>query len=322
MFRSFMDNGPFHAFVKSAYGTFLYYNQPLAQYLGLSETEFLGKRDSDMWSADVVPQYRRHDLEVLRTGKLSICEEDVVDRSGRTQRWRTFKFPCTNEDGQRAVGAISQDVTAEVEQRQALERSRCELEEANGQLTALAGTDALTGLPNRRVFDDRLAQDWILSRCYDRPLCVALFDLDNFKRRNDVFGHAAGDAVLKKMATLVKSCVREKDLLARYGGEEFALVLPEGTEEQAHLVVARILQAIRAEAWEFEPVTASFGIACSTDAQGNQHDLVQLADEALYAAKRAGKDRRCFTANTPRDTCARSRETPYSASPCDTGEAR
>lgn len=295
MFRSFMNNGPFHAFVKSAYGSFLYYNQPLAEYFGLSESELVGKRDADLGRKENAPRDRRQDLEVLRSGKLNIQEESVLDRQGQKRCWRTYKFPCVSVDGLITIGAISQDITDEVEQTLALESSRRELQDANRRLQFLAQTDALTTLPNRRSFDERLAFEWSVACRQHQKLSAALLDIDHFKHRNDTFGHAAGDLVLQQLAGLLRSGLREKDMFARYGGEEFALLLPNTDEGEARLIAERLLALLRQAPWDHEPVTASFGVASLDCARkGSPFDaeeLLRFADMALYAAKHAGRDR-------------------------------
>jgi diguanylate cyclase (GGDEF)-like protein len=146
-------------------------------------------------------------------------------------------------------------------------------------------------LSNRRAFDERLALEFAQARRKGRELSVAMIDVDNFKQRNDLFGHAEGDATLRQFAGILRGVVRETDLVARYGGEEFAVLLPEASEADAVATVKRMLDVIRGAEWKGEPVRASAGVASMNGATRTEHQLVSLADEALYEAKRSGKDR-------------------------------
>jgi diguanylate cyclase (GGDEF)-like protein len=156
---------------------------------------------------------------------------------------------------------------------------------------AMATTDPLTGLLNRRTFLERLMEEFAESRRHGRPLSVAMLDIDNFKQCNDRHGHDVGDEVLRRFAALLKESVRDNDMAVRYGGEEFVLLLPNTDEQDAMALCARLLARIHATGWPRGPVTASVG--CASLHAGLTHGtcLVTQADEALYAAKRSGKDR-------------------------------
>jgi diguanylate cyclase (GGDEF)-like protein len=151
------------------------------------------------------------------------------------------------------------------------------------RLEESARTDDLTGLPNRRAWDQHLPRE--LSRAIrdDRPICVAMLDLDRFKRFNDDRGHQAGDRLLKQVAAAWSEQLRASDMLARYGGEEFAVLLPGCTLDDARALLERLRHAMP------EAETASAGVAC-WDGFESAEKLVGRADAALYAAKRAGRD--------------------------------
>jgi diguanylate cyclase (GGDEF)-like protein len=117
-----------------------------------------------------------------------------------------------------------------------------------------------------------------------------LLDVDNFKQHNDRFGHDAGDDTLRQFAKLLRQAARSHDLVARYGGEEFIILLPDATESQAGELADRILKLLRATTWPLEPITTSIGIACLAPTTPTESHIVTLADEALYVAKRSGKD--------------------------------
>ncbi len=158
-----------------------------------------------------------------------------------------------------------------------------------------ARIDGLTGLYNRRWFDDSLRQ--LLGRAHN-PLVLVLMDIDHFKQYNDAHGHPGGDHALRSLAELLKSMVRLHDVAARYGGEEFALILPDTPMEAACAVAERIRLAvmnlvIRGADGQFLPsITLSLGLAASEPAT-NPEALIALADAKLYLAKRTGRNRCC-----------------------------
>lgn len=159
-----------------------------------------------------------------------------------------------------------------------------DLNQRSRQLSETARTDVLTGLPNRRAWDEGLDRELSGAARAGGPLCVAILDLDHFKQFNDTRGHQAGDDLLKQAAAAWRAELRPRDFLARYGGEEFALVLPDCTIESAGRVVERLRAATPADQ------TCSAGIAC-WDRSESADGLVARADEALYQAKKSGRDR-------------------------------
>lgn len=158
----------------------------------------------------------------------------------------------------------------------------------------MAIRDGLTGLYNHRHFYDRLEEEFSRASRYNMPLSLVFFDLDDFKRINDVYGHTCGDMVLKKIGQVLKSVARESDIPARYGGEEFVIVLPNTDKQGAFDLACRIHSIIRSHRFEQlsgKQVTISVGVATYVD--GNLpsfNDLVSIADEGLYKVKRSGKD--------------------------------
>ena len=151
------------------------------------------------------------------------------------------------------------------------------------QLQETARTDDLTGLPNRRAWDEELPRELARAARDSRPVCVAMLDLDRFKQFNDDRGHQAGDRLLKQAASAWASKIRESDMLARYGGEEFSLLLPGCTIDDAQELVGRLTAAMP------DGETVSAGIA-RWDETESADDFVGRADEALYIAKRSGRN--------------------------------
>lgn len=170
------------------------------------------------------------------------------------------------------------------------------LESVTRQLAQLSNTDSLTGLANRRAFMDVLGSEIDRQSRTSQPLCVVLMDADHFKRVNDEHGHAQGDKVLLALAQMLKACVRPTDLACRLGGEEFALILPDTRQAQAMAVCTRLRAALASHTFGDESerpfkVTLSMGLA---ESNGKPLEAVfKQADELLYKAKSAGRDRVC-----------------------------
>ncbi len=173
-----------------------------------------------------------------------------------------------------------------------------ELERERRALKELSVSDPLTGLCNQREFFRLLREETERSRRYRHPLSLMMIDLDKFKRINDTYGHPAGDRVLCTVAGIVRRELRQVDHVARYGGEEFAVILPETGEGEAFFIANRIRQAIAARPLpcsdvESAELTISIGLAVFPDHAGGDEELVKKADQALYAAKAAGRNRVC-----------------------------
>jgi diguanylate cyclase (GGDEF)-like protein len=167
-------------------------------------------------------------------------------------------------------------------------------------LSEQARTDELTGLFNRRHFHERLAAELARAQRDASPVGLALLDVDDFKRVNDVHGHPVGDQVLVAFAEVLAGHVRAGDVVCRTGGEEFAVILPDADEREAALAAERLVRAVREAAWTIAgPMTASAGVAVAPVDAGTVATLFKAADECLLAAKAQGKDRVVLRA-TPR----------------------
>ncbi|MEO0539295.1 MAG: diguanylate cyclase [Cyanobacteria bacterium P01_A01_bin.105] len=190
---------------------------------------------------------------------------------------------------------IGQEVAIAIQQSLLYEK----LQQANAELEALALTDSLTQLANRRQFDRHLAAEWQRLTRDQKPLSLILCDIDYFKRYNDLYGHPTGDRCLSQVAqALVRASRRPADLVARYGGEEFAVILPNTSTRGAYKVAQAIIQQIHQLNIPHEGsavsdrLTATLGIATLVPNRSLRlHDLVESADMALYYAKNHGRDR-------------------------------
>src|SRR6478735_2053608 len=180
----------------------------------------------------------------------------------------------------------------------ALRESQRELMRANLELERLTRIDGLTGLGNRRYFDEYLAAEWKRGTRTRNPLSVLMIDVDHFKRYNDAYGHLAGDEVLKQVASVIQSgACRATDLAARFGGEEFVVILTDVSQEGAVLVAERMVEGVRDLniAHGSGRVTISAGVATAwPNSENNPESVVNAADLALFRAKNAGRDRAVF----------------------------
>jgi len=164
------------------------------------------------------------------------------------------------------------------------------------KLRLLSSIDPLTGVMNRRAFDERLLEEYSRARRYGRPVSVAMIDIDYFKHFNDTYGHAAGDEALRSVAAMIRSRMRSGDVVARYGGEEFVVVLPEIPAATAVATAEALRSAIAANPLtlhglrEKTPVTVSIGVASWPEHGSEISRLIERADDRMYEAKLAGRD--------------------------------
>ena len=178
-------------------------------------------------------------------------------------------------------------------------RLQSRLDEANFRLSKMAITDELTGLANRRATMSRLSEEFSRSKRTDHPLSVISIDVDHFKRINDRYGHAVGDAVLIEIANRMSATVRKYDLLGRIGGEEFAIISPETDQDDARHLAERILESMRDSTISVHDrglelsLTVSAGVATISGDDERADVLVARSDDALYCAKNEGRDRVC-----------------------------
>ncbi|MGE0826490.1 MAG: diguanylate cyclase [Candidatus Binatia bacterium] len=223
------------------------------------------------------------DLHIIITSARDTLEDKVKGLELGAADYLTKPFSLTELQARIKVG-------------ERIVRYQKTLQEQQTQLEHLAREDVLTGLANRRRFEERAREEGVRAQRYRHPLSVLLADLDHFKSINDTYGHAFGDTVLKEVGqTLLRYC-RTSDLCARYGGEEFVLLLPETELEEARKVAERLCAAVRSLSFH-QPsgpisVTVSFGAACMNhEFPQTLEEMLEQADQALYRAKRSGRDR-------------------------------
>jgi diguanylate cyclase (GGDEF)-like protein/PAS domain S-box-containing protein len=277
-----------------AQGTLVYRNNQYRTLFPLTtETRRPGQHIRDILEdvlatgEQVIPKgSERQWLETVVASLKQVSEEEIELFDGHWLHLRTRP----TADGSALV--VVSDVTK-------IKQAERALQGMTDQLKLLATTDGLTGLTNRRAFDDALERELARSRRTGEPLSLLLADVDRFKAYNDIYGHQAGDEVLRQVGACLKGALkRPGDVAARYGGEEFVAILPGTDEDGAFFIADAFREALFGmgmphKGGDKRVVTASVGLATFTERDGgmNATELVRRADEALYNAKDAGRDR-------------------------------
>ncbi len=289
-------NDSFYSLDKN--GNFTYINSSAAANAESTVAELIGQHIWDIHPDEFWRPLRDLFDTVMVTGRPDNLEIAYPPKNS----WLEFRvYP--NADG--GISVFYQDVTERVmTQRQIeenlaelneahiqLEMQQAQLQDANQKLMNLASTDGLTGLKNHKTFQEFLAEKILVADRAGIEVGVALMDVDKFKLFNDGFGHLAGDEVLKKVAATLQKCVRTPHMVARYGGEEFVIVTVGLNEDDLFELAEECRMCIEDQEWKHRDVTASFGIAMWNSDLKEKAELVQRADEALYASKENGRNR-------------------------------
>ena len=266
-------------------GRVIHWNEGLRRLTGFGEPELLGRSGAVLFGHDAVAEDRLQDRlhEALANG-LSLGEGWMA-KSGGDRFWGHSVImpgaPGMQPDGYAMVIRNIND------HRQSMD-----------SLLRAATCDQLTDLANRRSFFDALELEVSRYQRRPRPLSLLMIDIDHFKQINDTYGHPAGDAVIRDLARVLSASVRDFDVVARIGGEEFAVLLPSTLPEDAHAVAERIRQMAGRSGVEAGSATIAYtisvGIAAMDKIFSGSAALVEAADRALYAAKRAGRNRVCL----------------------------
>lgn len=278
-------------------------NELLLTMLGYSQEDLknvLGKRIvDDTILSEQIRTCLKKEAEEKRHGS-SIYRFEIQHKNGHkiwvsisVVKMRTGGFNITVRD-------ITQRKTMEDDLQkahEALKITHKQLAELSQRNKELALTDALTGLPNRRSFEEQAEREWERAKREEYPLFVLMADIDHFKNINDTHGHQAGDLCLQTFAGILQNCIRggSNDVLARLGGEEFIILLTNLTEDEAKITAERIRKAVEEAACMYNEqeikMTASFGLAQGPQNVESIPELQNLADKALYRAKNSGRNR-------------------------------
>ena len=288
-FRDLFDNVSDLVAVTDVHGRILFANSAWSTIVGSTS----GLNGHDL-TAKLHPDSRdvfHHVLDCLPQAEVLTGIELRIVMQGGEALDVDGSFSCRSSTGATdRIRVILRDVTSRNVTARKLEQAHRQLENANQQLQLLAATDGLTTLTNRRAFYDRLAQECSAAGRHDRPVSLILIDVDHFKSYNDSFGHPAGDEALRAVGWLLKEGARDCDVVGRIGGEEFAVILPHTDENESLLVAERLRRMIGGHRWPLRRVTASLGVATFHGDEAEPDRLVEAADQALYQAKRAGRD--------------------------------
>ncbi|ERT08385.1 diguanylate cyclase domain protein [Lyngbya aestuarii BL J] len=284
---------------------FEFVSREIEQIYEVSLADFVQDADYYMWaymSPEDAMGYEQALMKSADTLEKFSYEWRITTPSGQQKWLQVNSQPQRRENGEVCWSGIILDISDRKRIEIALRQREIELRQANQQLKQLSRTDPLTQVANRGYFETYLQQQWQRSTREEYPLSVILLDVDYFKRYNDTYGHPAGDYCLKQIAqSLKKSVQRPADLVARYGGEEFVIILVNTDEKGA----VHIAEKIRAEIQNLniphrasevsDRVTVSIGIRTGIPTSKPQPDtLIKQADEALYTAKKQGRDRYIF----------------------------
>ncbi len=275
--RSVTDSIPALVTRMDAQLRYVYVNAAAERLFGQPEEAFLGRTIAEARGQDRFEAVRPHVERVLAGENVSF--EGSIDLNGRTLHYQSNFIPDRDAHGQvQGYFSFTFDITRQ--------------KEAEAELDRLARKDSLTGVSNRRDFEEQLER--AVQHCAQRgdDLSLLCLDLDNFKSINDRFGHPAGDAVIQAFAKRLRSILREDDVIARLGGDEFMLLIRSPAPDVAAIVAEKILMAMRApiqvDSRDLQ-VGVSIGIAVSTGGL-TPSQLMSLADQALYQAKAAGRN--------------------------------
>ncbi len=277
--RKILDASPFPIIVSSrGKGDVIYVNKLASNLFGINPTLARGRPEPAFFCQ---PADRETVADILE--KVG----EVDDFEARLKRGDGTEFPAlvsashVDYEGESAIFLSFNDITRR--------------KEMETELIRLATTDPLTGLNNRRSFEELAEREFKRAKRYGNALSALMLDLDWFKRINDAHGHAAGDEVLKNVARIITEALRETDLAGRIGGEEFAALLPETSTADAMEVAQRLRATIEsANVGSAETplkITASIGVSQRQDSDKELLTLLKRADAALYTAKDAGRNR-------------------------------
>jgi diguanylate cyclase (GGDEF)-like protein/PAS domain S-box-containing protein len=260
-------------------GRITHFNPAAERIFGHTRADVVGDRLLTLLAEQCHEPYR-HQVDFLFSSEEAENAGRTIELVGRRKDGSEFPLEMCLVTWRSSAKALFTAVVRDISDRKQVERER---EELLHRVEAMARTDELTGLANRRAWDEEVRRELARAGRADYPVCVVMLDLDNFKELNDEHGHQAGDALLREVGTAWRIVVRVTDFIARYGGDEFALLLADCPRDAAGNLVDRLQAALP------EGHTCSAGLAY-WDGAMTAEDLIARADAALYESKRARRD--------------------------------
>jgi diguanylate cyclase (GGDEF)-like protein/PAS domain S-box-containing protein len=278
---SILDNMPDVFYRTDLQGVITLMSPSCEEVLGYAADEMIGQPLASFYCK---PSEREKILNALAEGKgrARHVEACLTHKNGSRVWISTNAYVRLDERGQ-SIGV------------EGIARNISERKELEDKLTTFARIDGLTETYNRRHFYEEAEKQLALAHRYQRPVAILMLDLDRFKQVNDTYGHRAGDEVLRHFAQICRETIRETDIIGRTGGEEFAILLPETELDSAFLLAERIRSSVESSALKFNkailPYSVSIGVAVKAAEKMRIEELLSRADEALYQAKEAGRNR-------------------------------
>ena len=276
-----LDNVDAYVYIKDSKRNFRYVNAHTAELFRKSPEEIIGRKDTEVLPKEMADIFWESDKEVFGKNEKVSTGETIIDPKGEEKHYWSTKLPYELY-GENVLIGFSSDIT--------------EIYNLKEQLRKDSITDSLTGLYNKRHFDDMAEKEYQRSNRQNLDMTIVIFDIDYFKQINDKYGHHVGDLVLKESSTIFQSHIREEDILCRIGGEEFTIILPHTSKDKAFELVERIRSVIENNIFKTDQneaisITISFGISsiCKTD--DKYDEILQRADKALYKAKKTGRNK-------------------------------
>lgn len=290
LFETMVSSLPDPCYILTLDGKFHYVNQAMAKLCGKSVEEIKGKHFSDM------PLPARYNGEtelakILKDKKQRWREIEILNSNGEVRSFETVHAPVLDEQGNpEAISGIAHDVTFR--------------KHSEAEIWRHANYDPVTGVPNRRLFRDRLSQHAAHSDRTGDPFALLFIDLDKFKEINDRLGHDAGDKLLRIAAERIDSCIRHSDTVARIGGDEFTvLLLDTGDRQLIEEIAEKILKELK-RPFKLDQdevvISGSIGVTLFPEDARSDQQLLNNADESMYLAKRSGRNKICFFSDTMR----------------------
>lgn len=251
-------------------------NDAFKRFANKSENEILGKDDFDIFENKFAKIFRDNDLKVLRTNKMSI-DEEWLEFDNKLLLFQSKKRPLKYSETKIGILGVSRDITS--------------LYEIQKKLEEQATVDELTKVYNRKSFNERLKEKIEMFRRYESNFCLALVDIDDFKKVNDTFGHDVGDEVLIKVCGIAKENIRNTDLIFRIGGEEFVILYPKTLIDEAFLSIEKITHIIKNEnIIKNHQITLSVGLTQMKE-NDDEASIFKRIDDLMYISKKTGKDK-------------------------------